>query len=65
MTTEPSAALRTYADQILIGTGLTGAHAEAAANGTLPEAPPHAATAAAAALREGWTTAAHSSQGTS
>jgi len=63
MTTEPSAALRTYADQILIGTGLTGAHAEAAANGTLPEAPPHAATAAA--LREGWTTAAHSSQGIS
>lgn len=64
MTTEPSAALRTYADQILIGTGLTGTHAEAAANGTLPEAPPHAATAAAA-LREGWTTATHSSQGIS
>ena len=64
MTTAPSAALRTYADQILIGTGLTGAHAEAAANGTLPEAPPHAATAATA-LREGWTTAAHSSQGIS
>ncbi|GAA4757888.1 hypothetical protein GCM10023328_47160 [Modestobacter marinus] len=49
----PDDRLRAHADRLLTGTGLTLATAtELAADHALP-APPHA-TAAAAALREGW-----------
>jgi hypothetical protein len=58
MTTDP---LLAYADHLLIGTGLTGAQAEATASGTVLDTPPHA-TAATAALRDGWTTAAQTTR---
>lgn len=64
MIIEPHGDLLAYADQLLIGTGLTGAEAEAAANGTRTDTPP-TASAATAALRDGWTTAAHNAQAAS
>ena len=61
MTAPLDAGLRRYTQQLLTGTGLDPAAAEAVATGQDRSAPPQAA-AAAAALRDGWATATHACQ---
>jgi hypothetical protein len=61
MTAPLDAGLRRYAQQLLTGTGLDPAAAEAVATGEDRRTPPQAA-AASAALRDGWATATHACQ---